>query len=273
MHLVLFILLLVTSRIAAAQPHPSEGVRRAEQLQRRYDRERTPALLIEEAAAWREANRCFEASRAAQMLLTLPSPPPVLAARAQHILLDCALRNADLALAQGRTDDALATLTHTRTLLTAERDQRQLTERVHAIRAAQRERRASQRPSSISQVAASQVLGQSAAVAAGLPIGPVPTLAAPTSPDEGLDLSPDQRHLQECAARLAVSHWLLPTIQSLSKMSLQGLLLHQRADGLAGVDEPPELPLLLRLPFSSKEIRLVPQWNPNAPGARVHIRF
>lgn len=267
---LILILLTALPASALAQQSSGDASRQGEALQARYERTRDPATLAEEAAHWRRANRCFEADRAAHMLLAHDALPAADQRHAHDIILECATRDAELALAQDRPDDALDALKRAQPYADASRERRQLHDRVQAAQKARRKKRAPVRPKSFSQVAASESLGQAAAMAAGLALGPIPTLVTAREVEVGLDQEPSQRHLQECAARMAISHWLLPTITSLSRVGLQGLVLHQAADGL---DEPPELPLLLRLPFSSKEIRLVPQWNPSSPGARVRIRF
>jgi hypothetical protein len=267
---LLLILTTLTPSVALAQQSSAEVTRQGEALRARYERGRDPMVLAKESAHWRKNNRCFEATRAAEMVLAHEGLPAHEAQSAHRIILECATRDAELALAQGRPEDAIDALRRAQPHAAASREQRQLSDRVRAARKVQRARAVPIRPQTFSQVAASEVLGQGAAMAAGLPLGPIPTLVTSREVDIGLDQHPSQRQLQECAARLAVSHWLLPTLTSLSRMGLQGLVLHEAGDGL---DEAAELPLLLRLPFSSKEIRVVPQWNPNAPGARVRIRF
>lgn len=232
------LLSLLASTLYAQTPIPptttSTYAQHARQWLERFEHTQNPSDLREAMRAWQQSGQCAPLQKTAQRYLNIPDTPALTRHEALHALQTCQ-HHPSLSPPDIRERSALrSNLSTLRRLATL---------RHHA-----------QRSLSPAQLAAWSVAGEGAANAA------TSTLYAQLDLEPRTQDSPDkisaqgQRRFAEARRRISATHWIIPTIYSISGAVTR--------DGLTVYDEQVGV-----------EARLVPVYRSGGLGARLFIRF
>lgn len=232
------LLSLLASTLYAQDPTSpattSAYAQHARQWLERFEHTQNPTDLREAMRAWQQSGQCAPLQKTAQRYLNIPDTPALIRHEALHAIQTCQNHPA-LTASDIRERSALrSNLSTLRRLATL---------RHHA-----------QRSLSPAQLAAWSVAGEGAANAASS------TLYAQLDLEPRAQDSPDkisaqnQRRFAEARRRISATHWIIPTIYSLSgAVTREGLIVYDEQVGV--------------------KARLVPVYRSGGLGARLFIRF
>lgn len=225
--------------IAQAEHSATEAAdyteRAALQWRERYNHTQAPHDLLSELRVWKQLGRCDELKSRAQLYLALPNTTPQSKHEIIHASLCCAPAQVHLPK-DLRSHSPLRPSLHT-------------TRRILSIR------QHAQDSITPAQLAAWTISGEGVAAAASSSLYASVDLEPRAEGDPNHIKAQNQRRFSEARKRINATHWLIPTIYSISGMVTR--------EGLVVFDQQ----------LNQVEARVQPVYRAGGLGARLSIRF